>query len=65
MKHFYAHKESVTSLVSSFNGLFVASVSEDKTVKIFDVEAFDLIRIITLDYVPGPAVWVYNKDMQT
>lgn len=55
----------MTSLVSSFNGLFVASVSEDKTIKIFDVEAFDLIRIITLDYVPGPAVWVYNKDMQT
>ena len=55
----------MTSLVSSFNGLFVASVSEDKTIKIFDVEAFDLIRIITLDSIPGPSVWVYNKDMQT
>lgn len=43
----------------------MASVGIDESVKIYDVNTFDLIRIIKLDYVPGPASWVYNNSMTT
>lgn len=40
-KHYYAHKSRVISLVSSYDGSFVASVGEDKSIKIYDVESID------------------------
>lgn len=64
-KHYYAHKGRVVSLVSSYDGSFVASVGEDKSVKIYDVESIDMLRILPLEFQPGPAVWVYNNPLQS
>ena len=65
MKRYDAHKGPLTSLVSSFDGLYVASVGEDQSIKVFDVNTFDLIRILKLDFTPGPAAWVFNNSMMT
>lgn len=64
-KHFYAHKGRVISLPCSYDGAFVASVGEDKTIKVYDVEAIDLTRIIQLDFIPGPSTWVYNSPLRS
>ena len=64
-KHFYAHKGRVVSLHCSYDGAFVASIGEDKTIKVYDVEAIDLTRIIQLDYLPGPSAWVYNSPLRS
>lgn len=64
-KHYYAHKGRVVSLVSSYDGSFVASVGEDKSIKIYDVESIDMLRILPLEFQPGPAVWVYNSPLQS
>lgn len=64
-KHYYAHKSRVISLVSSYDGSFVASVGEDKSIKIYDVESIDMLRIIPLEFPPGPAAWVYNSPLQS
>ena len=65
VKRYDAHKGRLTSLVASSDGLFVASVGVDQSIKIYDVNTFDLIRIIKLDFVPGPASWVCNKTTTT
>ena len=49
----------------SYDGAFVASIGEDKTIKVYDVEAIDLTRIIQLDYLPGPSAWVYNSPLRS
>lgn len=65
VKRYDAHKGNLTALTSSFDGLYVASVGVDESIKIYDVNTFDLIRIIKLDYIPGTATWVYNQPMTT
>ena len=60
-KQFKAHVGPITGLSVSGDGSFCASISSDKTVKVFDVATFDMIAMIRLDYVPGCVEWVYNS----
>ena len=64
-KHYYSHKGRIVSLCCSYDGNFVASVGEDKTVKVYDVELIDMTRIIKLEFTPGTAAWVYNSPMKS
>lgn len=58
VKSFKAHLGPVTSAVISDNGLWFATGSLDSTIKVFDVENFDMIEIIKLDAIPDLLLWV-------
>ncbi len=53
VKVFKAHLEPVVGLAASSTGHLLASISTDKTLKIFDVESFDMINLISLSFVPS------------
>jgi peptidylprolyl isomerase domain and WD repeat-containing protein 1 len=59
-KHFKAHLGSVTGLAVSADGSMCASISTDKTVKVFDVSTFDMIAMVRLPYVPGCVEWIFK-----
>ena len=48
MKHFRAHLGNVQDIALNHNGTLLATVSNDKMAKIFDVVNFDMINIIKL-----------------
>jgi len=58
VKDFRAHTAPIVGLSTTSDGALLASTSEDKTIKVFDVVNFDMINIITIDYVPGTCCWV-------
>mmetsp|Transcript_12389 Transcript_12389/g.34796 ORF Transcript_12389/g.34796 Transcript_12389/m.34796 type:complete len:620 (-) Transcript_12389:303-2162(-) len=61
VKHFRAHVGRVQALCVSHDGVWCASISKDKTVKIFDVASFDLIVMLKLEFVPEAAEWIFEK----
>ncbi|KDD76769.1 hypothetical protein H632_c112p2, partial [Helicosporidium sp. ATCC 50920] len=60
-KEYRAHTAPVTALCASSDGALVASLSEDKTAKIFDVAAFDMIAMLRLPFVPGTGTWLLRR----
>ena len=48
VKHFRAHLGNVQDIALNHNGTLLATVSNDKMAKIFDVVNFDMINIIKL-----------------
>ncbi|EEH35020.1 peptidylprolyl isomerase domain and WD repeat-containing protein [Paracoccidioides lutzii Pb01] len=61
IKEFRAHVGELTGVSVSPDGRSFATVGVDKTVKIFDVITFDLLSILTLDYIPGCVCWVHRR----
>lgn len=59
-KQFKAHLGPIIGLCVSSNGSLCASISSDKTVKVFDVATFDMIAMIKLDFSPGCASWGFQ-----
>jgi len=60
VKHFRAHLGNIQDIALNHNGTLLATVSNDKMAKIFDVINFDMINIIRLGYVPEVACWVHR-----
>lgn len=60
-KQFKAHLGPITGLCVSSNGGLCASISVDKSVKIFDVATFDMIGMIKVDFEPGCACWGFKN----
>eukprot|EP01099_Mayorella_cantabrigiensis_P005333 TRINITY_DN4223_c0_g1_i1.p1 TRINITY_DN4223_c0_g1~~TRINITY_DN4223_c0_g1_i1.p1 ORF type:complete len:663 (+),score=156.82 TRINITY_DN4223_c0_g1_i1:65-1990(+) len=60
VKHFRAHLGSILDLALSADGLYLASTSSDKTIKIFDVLNFDMINLLTLSFTPTLCEWVFH-----
>lgn len=60
-KHFRAHLGPVTALAVSDDGALCASISSDKTAKVFDVATFDMIAMLRLPYTPGCAEWAFQR----
>ncbi|KAL9711194.1 Peptidyl-prolyl cis-trans isomerase cyp15 [Leucoagaricus gongylophorus] len=63
VKHYRAHLTPITGVSASADGQLFATVSEDKTAKVFDVVNFDMINIIKLDFVPHTCCWVHRKGL--
>ena len=59
-KQFKAHLGPIVGLVVSANGSLCASVSQDKTIKVFDVATFDMIGMIKVEFSPGSACWGFK-----
>ncbi|OAA62710.1 peptidyl-prolyl cis trans isomerase [Niveomyces insectorum RCEF 264] len=61
VKQFSAHQGPVTAVSVSRDGRSFASAGVDRTVKLFDVPTFDLLSLLTLDYVPRCVCWVHPR----
>lgn len=60
VKHFRAHLGSVRDMAVNDTGTLMITISEDKHGKVFDVLNFDMINILSLDYVPECCVWMHQ-----
>ncbi|XP_071952019.1 peptidylprolyl isomerase domain and WD repeat-containing protein 1-like [Antedon mediterranea] len=61
VKHFRAHLGSIVSICVSSDGLLLCTISDDKTLKVFDIINFDMINMMKLPYVPSCCEWVYKS----
>ena len=59
VKHYRAHLSAVVGLCTSYDGLYAASSSTDKAIKVFDVKNFDMLTMMSLEYVPGAICFIY------
>jgi peptidylprolyl isomerase domain and WD repeat-containing protein 1 len=46
---------------SNFNGTYLCTASNDKSLKIFDVVNFDMINMMKLDYVPLTSTFIHSE----
>lgn len=66
VKQFLAHHhEPIIDAVFSTDGKYLATISRDKTSKIFDVENFDMINILEFNFIPKAISWVGKNDSST
>ena len=61
VKEFRAHEGEIRSVSVSTDGRNFATAGADKTVKIFDVVTFDLLAMLSLEYVPKAVCWVHGR----
>ncbi|SPO00836.1 probable cyclophilin E [Cephalotrichum gorgonifer] len=61
VKEFKAHEGDITSVSVSADGRSFATCGADQTVKIFDVITFDLLTMISLEFVPRCLCWVHKR----
>lgn len=60
-KHFKAHVGPIEGLAVSVDGLLCCTISNDKSVKIYDVVNYDMMLMIRLPFIPGAVEWVYKQ----
>ncbi|KAJ8749903.1 hypothetical protein K2173_013818 [Erythroxylum novogranatense] len=60
-KHFRSHLGPIKDLAVSVDGLLCCTISDDSSVKIYDVVNYDMMAMIRLPFVPGAAEWVYKQ----
>ncbi|KAK6926636.1 Cyclophilin-type peptidyl-prolyl cis-trans isomerase domain [Dillenia turbinata] len=60
-KHFRSHLGPIEGLAVSVDGLFCCTISNDHSVKIYDVVNYDMMVMIRLPFVPGSVEWVYKQ----
>ena len=63
VKHFRAHLGAIVAVSLSFDGLYFASCGVDGGLKVFDVVNFDMINMMTIDYLPRAVCWAYQRSM--
>jgi len=62
VKHFRSHLGPVDGLSVSFDGSYLASVSRDKSAKVYDVINFDMVAMLRLEFVPSDCEWMYKAN---
>lgn len=60
-KQFRAHLGPISGLSVSSNGSLCASISRDRSAKVFDVATFDMIGMIKTEFEPGYVSWGFKK----
>ncbi|MCL7050495.1 hypothetical protein MKW94_027772 [Papaver nudicaule] len=61
VKHFRSHLGPIEGLAVSSDGLLCCTISNDKSVKIYDVVNYDMMVMVRLPFVPGAVEWVYKQ----
>lgn len=62
VKHYRAHLGPVADLSVSSDGQRAATVCvEDKAIKFYDVEAFDMVHLVTLGFEPTRVCWLHRR----
>lgn len=65
-KHFRSHLGPIEVLAVSVDGLYCCTISNDPSVKIYDVVNYDMMLMLRLPFVPGTAEWVSKQgDVKT
>ena len=65
IKSFRAHNGPITSVALSPDQGWLATGSFDSTIKIFDVENFDMIEIIKYEFIVGQLLWWKSRELST
>ncbi|RWS20331.1 peptidylprolyl isomerase domain and WD repeat-containing protein 1-like protein, partial [Leptotrombidium deliense] len=60
VKHFRAHVGNIQHICCNSTGTLLATISNDKTVKVFDIINFDMINMIKLNFTPGKCEWIHS-----
>ncbi|CAL9072683.1 unnamed protein product [Musa textilis] len=60
-KHFRSHLGPIEDLAVSVDGLLCCTISNDRSVKIYDVVNYDMMFMMRLPFVPGAVEWVYRQ----
>nr|GMD69531.1 peptidyl-prolyl cis-trans isomerase CYP71 [Ipomoea batatas] len=60
-KHFRSHLGPIEGLSVSTDGMLCCTISNDRSVKIYDVVNYDMMAMIRLSFVPGSVEWVYKQ----
>ncbi|KAL6196131.1 hypothetical protein ACLB2K_031746 [Fragaria x ananassa] len=60
-KHFRSHLGPIEGLAVSADGLLCCTISNDPSVKIYDVVNYDMMVMIQTSFVPGAIEWVYKQ----
>ncbi|KAK4788780.1 hypothetical protein SAY86_020099 [Trapa natans] len=60
-KHFRSHLGPIEGLAVSVDGMLCCTISNDRSVKIYDVVNYDMMVMIRLPFVPGVVEWVYKQ----
>ncbi|XP_058202369.1 peptidyl-prolyl cis-trans isomerase CYP71 [Rhododendron vialii] len=60
-KHFRSHLGPIEGLAVSGDGLLCCTISNDRSVKIYDVVNYDMMVMIRLPYIAGSIDWVYKQ----
>ncbi|KAG6586951.1 Peptidylprolyl isomerase domain and WD repeat-containing protein 1 [Phytophthora cinnamomi] len=61
VKHYKAHLKEVTGLAVSADGLRLCSASADRSLKFYDVLAFDMVNMLSVAYTPAECCWISAK----
>ncbi|KAI3909834.1 hypothetical protein MKW92_050637 [Papaver armeniacum] len=64
-KHFKSHHGPIKGLAVGADGSLCCTISNDKSVKIYDVNDCDMIVKMQLPYVPGTIEWVYMEGHES
>jgi len=60
VKKFRAHLGAITGMAGSADGLYLATASDDMSLKIYDVLNFDMMNMMKLPYQPGVCEWLHK-----
>ncbi|XP_067125124.1 LOW QUALITY PROTEIN: peptidylprolyl isomerase domain and WD repeat-containing protein 1 [Centruroides vittatus] len=60
VKHFRTHIGNIQDISTNVTGTLLCSVSNDKSLKVFDVVNFDMINMIKLDFRPQCCDWIHK-----
>ncbi|CAH0482922.1 unnamed protein product [Peronospora belbahrii] len=61
VKHYKAHLQEIHGLAVSVDGLRLCSTSADRSIKLYDVLAFDMVNMLTVTFTPGECSWISSK----
>eukprot|EP00039_Didymoeca_costata_P005214 m.79570 g.79570 ORF g.79570 m.79570 type:complete len:638 (-) comp12718_c0_seq2:600-2513(-) len=65
VKTMRSHLGAITGMGGSVDGLFMATASDDMSLKIYDIVNFDMINMMKVDYVPGLVEWITKPGSLT
>ncbi|KAF1779253.1 Cyclophilin-like domain [Phytophthora cactorum] len=61
VKHYKAHLNEVHGLAVSDDGLRLCSTSGDRSIKFYDVLAFDMVNMLSVAFTPAECCWISAK----
>ncbi|KAI8148410.1 peptidyl-prolyl cis-trans isomerase cyp15 [Fennellomyces sp. T-0311] len=61
VKHYRAHMAVINGINISPDGELLATISDDMSLKVFDITNFDMINMIKLGYKPKSVCWIHQQ----
>ncbi|KAF9134592.1 Peptidyl-prolyl cis-trans isomerase cyp15 [Mortierella sp. 14UC] len=61
VKQYRSHLGLIAGISVSDDGLLLATIAMDKTLKVYDVINFDMINMIKLEFVPSTVCWIHKR----